>query len=298
MSTKLNRQVSFVGVFGGYIELLSHLIPHYRKLGVTRFIISLHGTETNDPAILKAVDVLARFGIEPYQIIVGPWNEDLNAKVIREVMQEDPEGWFLMADQDEFQIFDRDLGAVIDLCEREKADFVRGCLLDRVALDGSLAKVMPDESIWAQFPLCGSLTLPLAGAYPRKVVLARGSVHVGVGQHSATCGSALPYQQSLCQVHHFKWVDGLAQRLETRRAKFAHGEWRKMSTALEEESTRVLTHLAGNNGRIDIHDSRFYLDECGSEFNSYRNWAVVAGEIMESNLALKLRNISHQEVAS
>ncbi|TDC15879.1 hypothetical protein E1265_26060 [Streptomyces sp. 8K308] len=145
----------------------------------------------------------------------GPWHEDFNSALLRETMAEHPNDWWVVADLDEFHVYDRPLPDFLAYCEREGYDFVEGAFLDRVAENGELPEVggLGAVPLWRRYPLAGMLTLPLLGARPTKVTLARGFVELDLGQHRAWTGSGAPVHEIYAQVHHFKWTASVERRL-------------------------------------------------------------------------------------
>ena len=80
---------------------------------------------------------------------------------------------------------------------------------------------------------------------------------------AAVCPPAVCF----AQVHHFKWVAGLCERLQHRvSVRRAHADpfWI--------ESRRVLDYLEPRQARFDVRDPAFLIDDCTS---GYRHWPEV-----------------------
>lgn len=264
--------IRFVSVVGGDTGLLDHAIRHYRGLGVGSFHLARHIESFDDPDFQRSRDVLARHGLSFAAVHQGPWDEDLNAYLIRAQMRRHPGDWWVVADLDEFHVYDRSLTDVIAACESGGYDYVTGALLDRVTADGSLPALRPDASIWAQFPLAGLVTLRVPGAGSSKVTLARGDVQLHLGQHGALAGRLLPPEEAFPQVHHFKWDDSVPVRLVRREQAYASGEWHLTYPDTVDESRRMLMHLEAHDGRIDVTAEEFALRPCGSDYADYKPW--------------------------
>ncbi|MEU0947481.1 glycosyltransferase family 2 protein [Streptomyces canus] len=264
--------IRFVSVVGGDTGLLDAAITHYRTLGVESFHIARHIESLDDPGFQRSQDVVARHGISFAAVHQGPWDEDLNGYLIRAQMRRHPQDWWVVADLDEFHVYDQPLADVITACETGGYDYVKGALLDRVAADGSLAPFKPHDSIWSQYPLAGLVTLRLPGGGSSKVTLARGDVRLHLGQHGAETGRLIPAEQSFPQVHHFKWNDSALARLVQREQAYSSGDWHLTYPDTVDESRRMLQHLEANGGRIDVSAQELLLRRCGSAYTDYEPW--------------------------
>ncbi|WP_225824069.1 glycosyltransferase family 2 protein [Streptomyces naphthomycinicus] len=267
--------IRFVSVVGADTGLLDAAITHYRSLGVESFHIIRHVESLDDPDFQRSRDVMARHGLSFVAVHQGPWDEDLNAYLIRAQMRRHSGDWWVVADLDEFHVYDRPLTDVIAACESGGYDYVRGAMLDRVAADGSLPALRPDMSIWEQFPLAGLLTLRVPGAGPSKVTLARGDVQLTLGQHAARTGRMMPAEEAFPQVHHFKWTDSVLPRLIRREEAYSSGDWHQTYAHTVDESRRVLGHLEANGGRIDITTEGLEIHRCGRDYADYEPWAAL-----------------------
>ncbi|MET8289499.1 hypothetical protein ABZV80_30310 [Streptomyces sp. NPDC005132] len=264
--------IRFVSVVGADTGLLDAAITHYRTLGVQAFHIARHIESFDDPDYRRSQDVVTHHGLSFAAVHQGPWDEDLNAYLIRAQMRRHPSDWWVVADLDEFHVYDRPLTNIIATCEASGYDHVKGALLDRIAADGSLPALQPDTPIWEQYPLAGLLTLRVPGAGSSKVTLARGDVQLHLGQHGAIAGRLLPAEQAFPQVHHFKWTDSVLARLVQREKAYASGDWHLTYPDTVDESRRMLKHFETNNGRIDVTSRELELHRCGNQYTDYTPW--------------------------
>ena len=267
--------IRFVSVVGGDTSLLDTSIAHYRGLGAESFHLARHIESFDDPELQRSQDVMARHGLSFAAVHQGPWDEDLNAYLIRAQMRRHPGDWWVVADLDEFHVYDRPLADVIADCEAGGYEYVKGALLDRVAADGSLPALKPGESIWAQFPLAGLVSLHVPGAGSSKVTLTRGDVQLHLGQHGAITGRLLPAEAAFPQVHHFKWTDSVLARLIYRKQAYSSGGWHLTYPDTVDESRRMLKHLDANSGRINITAEEFAMRRCGSDYTDYEPWPAL-----------------------
>lgn len=274
--------IRFVSVVGPDTGLLDAAIAHYRSLGVESFHITRHIESFDDPEFQRAQDVLARHGLAFAAVHQGPWDEDLNAYLIRAQMRRHPSDWWVVADLDEFHVYDRPLTDIITACKVGGYDYVMGALLDRVAADGTLPALNPATSIWAQYALAGLVTLRVLRAVTSKVTLARGDVHLHLGQHGALTGRSLPATEAFAQVHHFKWTDSVLPRLTRRVQAYSSGDWYLSYPPTIRESQRMLKHLEANGGRIDVTAEKLALHRCGSDYTDYEPWTDLVPILLKS----------------
>jgi hypothetical protein len=264
--------IRFVSVVGSDTGLLDAAIAHYRGLGVESFHIIRHIESFDDPEFQRAQDVLTRHGLAFAAVHQGPWDEDLNAYLIRAQMRRHPSDWWVVADLDEFHVYDRPLTDIITACKVGGYDYVMGALLDRVAADGTLPALNPTASIWAQYALAGLVTLRVLRAVTSKVTLARGDVHLHLGQHGALTGRSLPATEAFAQVLHFKWTDSVLPRLTQRVQAYSSGDWYLTYPPTIVGSRRMLKYLEANGGRIDVTAENLALHRCGSDYTDYEPW--------------------------
>jgi hypothetical protein len=247
------------------------MIEHYRGLGVDEFVLIRHAEDSAAPVFRATEEVVRAAGLELSETRIGPWHEDLNAALIRQVMMRHPDDWFVVADLDELHVYDRPLPDLLRCCEARGYDLVEGCYLDRVAADGSFPQVTR-APIWEQFPLAGGLSFPLLGATPTKVVLARGWVPLRLGHHTAGAGTAAPHREVYAQVHHFKWNDTVVERTRTRKSRFQSGAWRLTYPSVVSETVRFLDHVSAHGGRIDVTEPLFMFHRCGNQYYDHPQW--------------------------
>ena len=69
-------------------------------------------------------------------------------------------------------MYPSDRRAIIEDCDAQGFDHIRGCFIDRIARDGSFPATNADQPVWDQFPP-GAYLSPILGADPRKVVALR-----------------------------------------------------------------------------------------------------------------------------
>jgi hypothetical protein len=262
-------------VGGGDSILMSHLIEHYRGLGIESFYLTRHAESRDDPAY-EEIEYYARAaGVKLFHTHLGPWDDNLHGRLMTAAMGENPDDWYAVVDLDELHMYDRPLPDLIELCERGGYEHVCGCFVDRIGPDGTLPEVGAD-SLWEQYPWGGSVTSRLIGAPTVKNCLMRGRTGVGGGHHGIPGATGLPRALSYVQVHHFKWTGSLVRRMRRRVQRYDSGEWTLVYPSVLEEARRVVHHLDRNGGRIDVGDERLMLGRCGSEYHETTRWPEIA----------------------
>ncbi len=260
---------------GGHIEQLPFMIDHYRDLGVERFSINLQLNHADDSAREAVREITKACGCDVASTTIGDW-QTIQQQVWTAAMQETPNEWCVLADQDELQIYQDGLPAVLSFCDRHGYDYVTGAVVDRVSQDGSLSVLSSGTPLWSQFPLGGFISYPMMGADIRKVVAAKGHVGISIGRHIAFSGSRCPTQECFVQVHHFRWTAGLVERLRRRANHF-----RNSNVPHWIESARCVKYFDEHNGRIDIADKRFLLAPCEPAHPHWQMFRALAEAITE-----------------
>jgi Glycosyl transferase family 2 len=254
-----DRRIHLATVVGRSVPVLRHMLHHYRSLGVSSFYVNVLVQDDNDLIIRQVEEITKTVDWCVTSVHVGDWQKT-QRQIWRQTMDAHPEDWFILADQDEFQVYPCDLRQMIYDCEASGWDYITGCQIDRLDADGGFPSVAA-ASIWQQFPLGGIITPALLGGSPRKVVLARGYVSLVQGQHLAVSGNRCPPQRCFIPVHHFKWVSGIIQEME-RRADLLRAA--KVSHWIE--SKRFVDHVRRNGNRFDLSDARLLVARCSPDY--------------------------------
>lgn len=263
--------VHLLAVIGAYVEPLPFMLNHYRELGIKSFEINVNLRSQDDPILTEVQRYTSNFGCGISNITVGKWSEALNLELYNKSRANRPEDWFIIADLDEFQIYSGDLLGILNECEKNGYDYIEGCFIDRIAADGNFPSFSCDRPIEDQFPLGCVFTYRVLGGFPLKIVAAKGHVAVSIGNHSAMNGVGCPISKCFVQVHHYKWMNGLIDRLQNRANNKDAGE---KYTA---ECKKFVKYFYDNNGRIDISDPELWVSECKS---GYKYWDLVRDCVM------------------
>lgn len=262
-----------VTVAGVSSPTFAQMLQHYRNQGIESIHVNIHANEIDERRITEIQKIASESGAISIKTTVTPWSQIINPLLYRLSRVEYPKDWFVLADSDEFQVYPDDLKNILQYCDQKGFDYVEGCFIDRLALDGKLQAVKPCQSLWDQFPLGAFLSGPLLGAVVNKVVAARGSVRIGPGQHHAYSGVPCPATDLYIPVHHFKWTEGLLERLHPRIAAY-----KALREAAWIESDAFIQYYE-RKGRIDTDDERFLVGTCSPEYqywNLIRQWKAAS----------------------
>jgi hypothetical protein len=246
--------IHLVTVVGGYIPLLDCMLCHYRDMGIDSLLVNVQLETYGDELYREVQAVARRYKAEIASVFIGKWNQSLNPYLYRQTMEQAPRDWFVLADCDELQVYPNGLAETISAADQGVFDYIEGFLVDRVAIDGELRKIDSHQSLWEQFALAGLVTYPLLGGNCFKVAAAKGSTRVLAGQHYALRGRAWSRNVDWIAVHHFKWTEGLLERMRSR-VRF----YKSVGDDLWMESQRLVDYLEQNGGKIDVSDPRFVL---------------------------------------
>lgn len=262
--------ITLVTVVGRTVTVLPQMLRHYQSLGVDAISVNVNMRDRDDPVFEEAVAIAGDAGADVDSVTIGPWTTRVNPAIYHSVRAVRSSDWFILADQDELQTYPADLRDLLKDADARGYEYLEGAFVDRLAKDGTFAAIEPAQGLFEQFPLGGFLSLPLLAAAPWKVVAVKAHIVVGSGQHTAS-GLGQPIEECFVQVHHFKWIKGVIERLRERmehRRSLGEPHW--------EECARFLAYCDQHGGRIDVADPRFYLTPCGS---TYHHWQMIRSNL-------------------
>ena len=228
-------------------SLLPHFINHYKKLGIEKFLIVVHGGIKPPGTVPQIKKMLSRFNIDVCKTWYGEYSDgvkdtELKNKVLRENCNQ--KDWIINADLDEFQVYPKYLPDLLKECDKNGYDHLIGRLIDRITANGSFPPISKSIPIWQQFPIACHLTEEVIGGYTRKVIAMRGYMTMKTGHHKAKHGFR-PYPK-IFEVHHFKWDNTIITRTRERLKTFEKTEQKEFIDNCE----RFLRCL--KNERIDL----------------------------------------------
>lgn len=276
-------KLNLVTVTGHNTVMLPHMLSHYKEIVDNIYVVVYLQTE-DDPVLQQVEDL----GITPHKVVIEEkfnWNKVTD--LYNEVKSEKPEEWWIVADDDELQVYPSPPKELIKECEENGWEFITGGFLDRIGIDGTLPKINKDSNVWEEFPLAGFFRYPISKACPNKVCLMKGNIKVTPGQHYVqlekgrnTWGyeglqhpKRYPVDKGFIQVHHFKWDNTVIERLkEVSNIETTYSYW--------EEYELMYEYFLNNNFRVDIHEKSFYISKGSSIYNDFKNWEHLTQQIV------------------
>lgn len=277
------KKVRLVTVTGSRTNTLWHMLNHYKHIVDEIYVVVY---EWEGMSTLKEVgDILKNFPTA--KIVRVESKEKFNWEYVTQLYNETklmhPDDWWVVSDDDEFHIYSMPLPFMIEDCEENGWDIVRGGFLDRIGTFGSFPEIQPYKNIFEQFPLAGFFRYPLSGACPNKVCVMKGYVEVTSGQHYAKIdGEVLwgtqsenkliaPIDKYYTQVHHFKWDSTCVERIK------AVADIRK-DYAYSSEYLKMYQAIRRNNFEIDIANPEFNMEFI--EQGEYSKWSELMQKII------------------
>lgn len=260
------KMISYIGSKSGEC-LIRQFLNHYTRLGVDDFLIILHGEE-GDPRLDAARGALIDFGIKPVEEtkVFSARRKQLR---MLEILDSHcgPDDWVLTADVDEFQVYPDELPRLLKRCDHLGYRFVPGKFVDRLAADGQLPQIVPDKSLWEQFPYVASVTSQISGGWSNKVVAMKGSMRIADGgshgleygvdghrNYAATHRDSHRYP-AVAEVHHFKWDASLVTRVDEKLRSIGGDLDAADGREFMHEYRRLMKHL-DLHGRVKIEGAR------------------------------------------
>ena len=268
--------IRLVTVTGSRTNTLWHMLSYYKDLVDEIYVVvyEWEGFSTYDDvlAITKQfpnVRIVDRVVAEKYnwEVVTALYNK---TKMLH------PNDWWVVADDDEFHKYSKDLYEIVSDCDKNGWELVRGGFIDRIGENGTFPEIDNDEDIFEQFPLAGFFRYPLSGACPNKICILKGYIELTPGQHYAKIDGhttwkwqgwnhplIAPVNEYNVQVHHFKWDSTCIERIK------AVADIKQLYS-YSDEYKKMYQALRSNNFEIDITDSRFMIEHAG--FWGYNQW--------------------------
>jgi len=282
--------VKLLTVIGHGTNLLSHFIEHYQK-HVDEINIAVYETELY-PNLTKELSEIIK-DYEKVNVVITVQERVFDWEKVTQlynfIKSKQKDSWYVIADIDEFHLYPNDdLRKIINDCQENNWDIVRGGFIDRIGRGGEFSELVKDKSIWEQFPNAGFFRYPMSKACPNKICIMRGYVDVTSGQHYAKIEDhttwrwqgwnhplIAPIETHSVQVHHFKWdVTSIERMLNVANINEEY--------AYSNEYFQMYKELNKTNFKIDLlnPDFMFELGLDKPEYNRYKNWNKLIKKII------------------
>ncbi len=253
----MNKKIRLVTVTGSRTNTLPHMLQHYAEL-VDEIFVVVYEWE-NFSTYDSVEEIVSKF--PNTKIVRREVKEKYNWEYVTQLYNETklmfPDDWWVVSDDDEFHVYSKDLKEIIDECDENGWDLVRGGFIDRIGIDGTFPEISNNQNIFKQFPLAGFFRYPLSGACPNKVCIMKGYIEITPGQHYAKIDGQTtwrwqgwnhpliaPVDKYNVQVHHFKWDSTCVERIKSvadiKKDYSYSDEYQKMYQAIRRNNFQIL----------------------------------------------------------
>jgi hypothetical protein len=265
----MNKKIRLVTVTGSRTNTLWHMLSHYAEIVDEIFVVVYEWENFSTYDSVK--EIVSKFANA--KIVRREVKEKYNWEYVTQLYNETklmyPEDWWIVSDDDEFHVYSKELSEIINDCEENGWELVRGGFIDRIGIDGTFPEINNEEDIFKQFPLAGFFRYPLSGACPNKVCIMKGYIEITPGQHYAKINGETtwrwqgwnhpliaPVDAYSVEVHHFKWDSSCGDRI------------REVANVMKdysysEEYRKMYRALAKTRFKIDITNPEFMIENIG-----------------------------------
>ena len=218
--------------------------------------------------------------------IEEPFNWDKVTEIYNETISLKPDEWWIVADDDELQVYSKPIEEIVQECEENGWEFVRGGFIDRIGEDGDFPKITKESNVWKEMPNAGFFRYPLSRAEANKVTLLKGKHGVVSGQHFIQFDNGdtswgdyhplcYPIEKNFTQVHHFKWDYSVLQRLKEVSSS-------KLHEAFSHEYKKMLSAIEYLDYKLDLNEREFMFERVESpDYKQYRKWKPLTKKILK-----------------
>lgn len=281
--------IKLVSVVGHGSNLLPHFINHYNEF-VDEVNLVVYESDIHKNLYDEVIELISSYdNVKVVKRVYDrkfDWHKVTN--LYNEVKSSDPDGWWVVADIDEFHLYPHnDLYKLIQLCEKRGYEIVRGGFIDRIGPMGHFVELESNKSIFEQFPNAGFFRYPLSKACPNKICVMKGSVEISDGQHYAVIDGETtwkwrgwshpliaPHNDLSVQVHHFKWDMTSIDRIKNVADN-------NTDYSYSDEYRLMFNNIQKNNFKIDLTNPDFMFCKVPNpDFNEYKKWNKLINKIV------------------
>ena len=280
--------IRLLTVIGHGTNLIEHHIKHYSKY-VDEINYIIYNTDERPKLHEEVQDIIK--GYDNVKIVKTQYDRIFDWERVTQlynfVKSKKPNDWWVIADIDEFHLYPNDsLNDLINECDDNGWDLVRGGFIDRVGRGGEFSELVDDVSIWEQFPNAGFFRYPMSQACPNKICVMKGYIEITNGQHYAKINGQTTWKwqgwnhplinpHDSVQVHHFKWDSTSIERIKSVASI-------KQVYAFSDEYNKMYKSLNQTNFKIDLINPEymFELDLKYPKFEQYTKWNKLYNKII------------------
>jgi len=279
--------IRLVTVIGHGTNLIKHHIQHYSKY-VDEINYIVYNTDQRPKLHKEVQDIISEFNnvkvVRTHYDRIFDWERV--TMLYNYITNKEPNDWWVIADIDEFHLYpDDNLTKVINNCENNGWDIVRGGFIDRIGPNGEFSVLKTEEDIFSQYPNAGFFRHPLSNANPNKVCVMKGYVEITSGQHYAKIDNQTTWRwqgwnhplinpKDHVQVHHFKWDSTSIERIKSVADN-------NQDYSYSNEYGIMYNSLRKNKFRINIDDPLFLFEKncILGDYGEYSKWNNLINKI-------------------
>lgn len=279
--------IRLVTVIGHGTNLIKHHIQHYSSY-VDEINYIVYNTDENPKLDVEVQEVIKDFKhvkiVKTHHDRIFDWERV--TMLYNYITNRQPNDWWVISDIDEFHLYPKNkLGDLINECEQNGWDIVRGGFIDRIGPNGEFSELKEKEYIFKQFPNAGFFRYPLSGANPNKICVMKGYVEITSGQHYAKIEGQTTWRwqgwnhplinpKNHVQVHHFKWDSTSIDRIKS---VFDN----KQEYSYSNEYGTMYNAIRKNKFKINIDDSLFLFQKncILGHYEEYSKWENLINKI-------------------
>ncbi len=279
--------IRLLTVIGHGTNLLTHHIKHYSKY-VDEINYIVYNTDQKPKLHEEVQDIISEFDnvkvVKTHYDRVFDWERV--TMLYNYITNKEPNDWWVIADIDEFHLYpNNNLTKVINNCEDNGWDIVRGGFIDRIGPNGEFSVLKKDENIFSQYPNAGFFRYPLSNANPNKICVMRGYTEITSGQHYAKINNQTTWRwqgwnhplinpQNHVQVHHFKWDSTSIARIKSVADN-------NQEYSYSNEYSIMYNSLRKNKFRVNIDDPLFFFEKncILGDYEEYTKWNNLINKI-------------------
>lgn len=224
--------IRLLTVIGHGIELLPHFIKHYRQY-VDEINIAVYETDTH-PLLGNEISQLIENedNVKIVKVIKNKtYDVDRATQLYNFIKSQYPNDWWVIANINEFHLYPHDnLRYMVDNCEENGYQLVRGGIIDRVSADNQSTQIIENQLIFDQYPTMGFFAYPMSKKNPNRVCVMKGYIELTPGQHYAKIDGETTWKWQgwehpliaktyTVQVHDFKLDSKTTDQLRKNRIK-------------------------------------------------------------------------------
>jgi hypothetical protein len=282
--------IRLVTVVGHGVNLLPHFIDHYQNY-VDEIQIVCYNSD-----LYPNISGQVKITISEYKninIVKEVYHRNFDWQKVTDLYNEVKltykNDWWVVSDIDEFHLYPNDdLQTLVEDCEKNGWDIIRGGFIDRLGVGGSFPSIKKDKSIWSQFPIMGFFRYPMSYACPNKISVMKGWVTLTSGQHYAKIDEQTtwrwqgwnhpliaPIPSHSVQVHHFKWdrtsIERVKKVADIDKEYSYSSEYLKMYEELKKSDFLI---------NLDNHEYMIESDGYDGKYEKYKQWNKLIKKII------------------